>query len=404
MSKQNHRGRNVGWVSDSVTQNVIAQVAVFVGLRCANPTYEIAKKVCNFHFRQILIIGFLICPVSSQALNWESGYGASITAGYEDNYSLSPTDEIETSITRIGLYVTGDGRSELNLVQLRLALNADSYSDDSIDDRATSALSLSTSHQGETLQSNLSLSYLTEPTIETELLDTGIIVDSARDTLSFSTGISYNVSERNSLSANLGFSDVGYDTLSLNEYQNASITIGWGYQLSETSRFTTNFTASQFDPEIEDVTDNYSLSLGYEIKPSETTTYNFSVGASDVDGPNNSQTGNNYSISINHQRDELNSFSLTVSKSFQASGLGTVREQENLNLNWVHAFTEKFQSTLSAEFVGTDDRDYLALQPGASYNFSRNTSLSGYYLFKTQDSDAGDAESNSLLLTLSIQY
>jgi hypothetical protein len=343
----------------------------------------------------------MIFAFNVNALNWEGGHGVSITSGYDDNYSLLPDKEIGTSFARAGVFLTGEGSSETNLVRLRAAINGDTYSSNTLDDRATGTLSLSTRHSGEGMQSNLTVSYVTEPTIETELLDSGVIIDSSKQTASLSTDFSYNIDERNLLSASLSFSQVGYDTPSLNEYQNSAITIGWGYQLSETSRVTTNFTLSQYNPETTDVTDNNSLKIGYEISASEVTSYSFSVGASRVDGPVNSETGSNYSFVINHQGDALNRFTLTAANSYQASGLGVVREEDKLNLNWTHAFSERMQGMLSTNFVAADDRDYLAIQTGASYNISRNISISGVFRIKGQQSSISDAESNSLLFTLS---
>ena len=109
-------------------------------------------------------------------------------------------------------------------------------------------------------------------------------------------------------------------------------------------------------------------------------------------------------MAVSNIRDERNRFSLTAARSFEASGTGDVREEDRLDLSWTHAFSEKVQGVLSADFVGTDDRDFFEIQPSISYRITENLSISGNYRFRKQDSiTTGDAESDSLLITLTYQ-
>ena len=109
-------------------------------------------------------------------------------------------------------------------------------------------------------------------------------------------------------------------------------------------------------------------------------------------------------MDINNQRDELNSFTLTVSQTYQPSGLGDVQLENQLGLGWVHAFSEKVQGLLSADYLQTDDRDYYQIQPGLSYRLSEHLSLAGNYRFRRDERTTTNAESNSLLVTLSYNY
>ena len=346
----------------------------------------------------------LFIVANAHAFNWESEYGVNITAGYDDNIRLSASNELDTSFTRLGLSASAEGSSELTSLKLSVGINGDSYSNSSVDDQTTGGLSLNLNNQSERRQSNLQVSFQTEPTIETELLDSGVIVDGTRDTLRVSPGMSYQVSERNSVSINFGFTDVSYEIIPLTDYQNSSVALGWRYRLHETSDFSTNLSVSHYEPVNAAGTDTGNLSLGYNVRKSETTTYSFSVGYSDVDGPANQQTGLTFSVGINNIRDERNIFSLTATHSFQASGLGVVREEDRIGLSWTHAFSERLQGVLSSDFVGTDDRDYFEIQPSVGYRLSENASISGNYRFRKEDSTTGDAESNSVSVTLSYLF
>ena len=140
------------------------------------------------------------------------------------------------------------------------------------------------------------------------------------------------------------------------------------------------------------------------MRPTETITYHFKFGYSNVDGPAGTHSGRVYSVDINNQQDELNSFILTVSQTYEPSGLGNVRLENRLDLSWVHAFSEKAQGLLSADYIQTDDRDYYQIQPGFSYRLSEHLSLAGNYRFRKEERIAVNAESNSLLVTLSYNY
>lgn len=356
--------------------------------------------------KNLLILTAVSSIISSNAyaLMWDTDYGASLTAGHDDNFRLLSSNEVDTTFTNFDVFVMAEGAGELSDVQVRASISNDSYSDSSVTSRSTSALTLSGAQRNERLSGNITASLTSDPTIETELLDTGVLVDSTRDLLNMSAGLSYSLDERSSLVFGINLTDVSYDTPNLIEYKNRGLNIGWRYQLDEASNLAISMSASQYEPTAAATTDNNNVNISYQVSPIETTSYNFSVGTSKVDSPSSSQTSSNYSASVNHQRDQLNSFSLLAARSFQASGLGIVRRQDELTLNWMHAFKERLQGTLSVAAVLTDGRDYASIEPGISYNMSRNIVLSGNYRLRKQNSTLGDADSNALFFTFSYSH
>jgi hypothetical protein len=348
----------------------------------------------------------IFTTTSAYALNWEDNYGATIAAGYDDNLRLASANELETSFGSLALFARVDGRSAVTDVQLRVGINNDNYSDSEVDGRTTGNLSLSVNkQQSELLQTGVNLSYLIEPTLQTELSDSGILVDSTRDTVNVSPTLGYSLSERSSISVNLSFTDVSYGTDSFEEYQDNSISLGWSYNLDETSILSINLSRSQFDPVDAVTTNSNSLYLGYNMRQTETLSYNFSAGFTDVDSAANSQTSNNYGVAISHTPDKFNDVTFDASRSLQASGTGVVREQDHLGLNWMHAFTEKVAGILTIDYIDSDDREYYSIQPDVNYRLSKNATISGNYRFSKQDISSGDAaESNSLLFTLSYNH
>jgi hypothetical protein len=109
---------------------------------------------------------------------------------------------------------------------------------------------------------------------------------------------------------------------------------------------------------------------------------------------------------VNHQTDERNNFSLSLSRDYEGSGRGDVRERDRINLQWNHGLSDRSQTTVSAEGVNTDDRDYYTLAAGYNYNYTREVVLSASYRFRvrSEDEDSFDADSansSTLLFTLS---
>ncbi|MGI9318062.1 MAG: hypothetical protein ACR2QW_12090 [bacterium] len=342
----------------------------------------------------------LVCkPVSAYV--WDSDYGANITVGFDDNFRLGSDDEIDTASTSVGVFTDIDGRTEISNIRLALGIDGTTYSESSIDDQTSYNLSLDTSRSAERLSSSLSVAFVSAATTETELLDTGFLEeDGTRDSISVSPGLSYQVNERISVSASLGFQDVSYDTVSLTEYTDNSLSLSWRYQLDETSSISISLRHAVYDPDNDDDTDTNSLSVGYALRASEATTYNFSVGFTEVERPDDTEDGNNYAFDVNRRIDERNSFVLGLSNSFESSGEGFVREEDTLNLQWNHSISGRAQVTISAEGVKSDDRDYYSFAVGSNYQYSREIGLSASYRYREQDEGQDTADSSSVFFSL----
>ena len=348
----------------------------------------------------------------ASAYDWSTDYGINTGVGVHDNYRLTDNDETDSTSFEVGGFVNIEGRTEISRVGLALRAKNRNFSDSSIDDETSYNLALNTSRTGERLASYLSVDFDSASTTETELLDTGENKDGTRDTVTIAPGLSYQLDERNSLATDLSYRDVTYDKVSLTEYTNTSLALSWSYRFDETRSATTSYVYSVYDPDDPDdpdddgTTDTNSLSLGYGFSTSEATAYNITLGVTDVDGPQDSTTSGTGAFNVNHQTDERNNFSLTLSKDYEGSGRGDVQERDRINLQWNHGLSDRSQTTVSAEGVNTDDRDYYTLAAGYNYNYSREVVLSASYRFRVRNEDedsfdADSANSSTLLFTLS---
>jgi long-subunit fatty acid transport protein len=349
----------------------------------------------------------------ASAYDWSSDYGINTGVGVHDNYRLTDKDETDSTSFEVGGFVSIEGRTEISQVRLALRAKNRIFSDSSIDDETSYNLALNTSRTGERLSSYLSLAFDSASTTETELLDTGENKDGTRDTVTIAPGLSYQLDERNSLATDLSYRDVTYDTVSLTEYTNTSLALSWSYRFDETRSVTTRYVYSVYDPDDpkdpddDGNTDTNSLSLGYGFSTSEATAYNITLGVTDVDGPQDSTTSGTGAFNVNHQTDERNNFSLSLSRNYEGSGRGDVRERDRINLQWNHGLSDRSQTTVSAEGVNADDRDYYTLAAGYNYNYTREVVLSASYRFRvrSEDEDSFDADSaNSSTLLFKLSY
>ncbi len=334
------------------------------------------------------------------AYDWNNDYGVNATVGRNDNYRLTEDDPIATTSTSAGVFADLRGATETSDIGFKIDANGTTHSESSIEDSEKYHLGLTTARRGERWSGNLNLSYDLTPTTETEELDTGRLVDGEKKSTNAGAGVSYQLNERNSIYTNISFTDATYDTVSLTDYSNSSVAVGWVNQFSETSQASLNANASEYDPGDGDTTIISGLNIGYGFNASEATHYNIQLGYQESDSPSETVRDGNSSFAISHSLDERNNFSLFVGSGYEASGRGETRYQSRLNLGWNHALAEKWQSTLTAQGVTSDDRDYIRLVAGGSYLYSREIKFTANYRYRKQQRDTSDADSNSVSISL----
>jgi len=359
--------------------------------------YHHAMQVCLLP----VLFATLLTWVPANAYDWNSDYGVDATIESDDNFRLEEVDPVSTTSSSIGFFADLHGTTEISSLRLAIKANATRYSESSIEDSENYYLTLATMRRGERWTGNLDLSLVEESTTGTELLDTGAVVDGARKTANIAPGISYQLNERNAIYTNLAFSDVTYDTVSLTEYTDNSIALGWVNQFSETSEISLNTSASEYDPDNNDTTTVTGVNIGYGFNTSEATRYNLQLGSSERDRPTGTDRDGNSSFEINHSIDDRNGFSLFVGNGYAGSGSGEVRYEKRLNLRWDHALAERMQLTLTGEGVSTDDRDYIQIVAGGRHQFTREVSFAANLRYRTQQSDSNDADSTSALFSIS---
>ena len=249
--------------------------------------YRHARQLYR-HARQVSVLPLLFVPLffltSAYGYDWNRDYGVNASVGRDDNFRLTEVDPVETTSASLGVYADLDGATEISNLRFRVGARATNYSESSIEDTDEYYLSLATARRGERLSGSLDMSIRSESTTQTELLDTGNVVDGTRESANVAPGISYQLNERNSIYGNLSFSDVTYDTVSLTDYTDNAVAAGWRYSLSETSEVSINGNAFRYEPSDGDSTSITGLNFGYGFSTSEATRYNLTLGLQTPDG------------------------------------------------------------------------------------------------------------------------
>jgi len=342
---------------------------------------------------------FMVKPAS--AYDWNEDYGSDATIARDDNFRLSEDNPISTTSAAIGVFAALEGTTEISSIRFATGASETQYSASRINHAESYYLSLAAARSGERWSGTLDMSYDVEPTTETELLDTGDLVDGERKTSSVVGGLSYQLDEINSVYTNLAFSDVNYDTVSLTEYTDNSVSAGWVKQLSEISEVSINASVSRYDPKDNDTTTVTSLGIGYGFSTSEATQYDLVLGYAEKDSPTGTGRNGNSSFEIRHSIDDRNGFSLFIGNGYVASGAGKVRYETRMNLSWAHALAERTQFTLTSAGVTSNERDYFEIVAGGRHQYTREISFATNYRYRTQQSNGNDADSNSVLFSVS---
>jgi hypothetical protein len=331
--------------------------------------------------------------------DWNDSYRIGLETGYNTNYRLND-EEIETAYGKLGVSADITGSTESSSLKLSGAIIGDSYSDSDVEDETGYRLNLDTENRSERSAWYLGVSATREPTIETELLDSGLLVDGTRDRLNVSPGIVYQLSERNSAELGLEFEENNYDTDLLIESTYELVFVGLTHQLNETSDISTRLSYSEFDPDDDEITETSNLSIGYQLNPRESLSYLFSLGYSEVDQPVGSDSGGTYGIELQNIQDERNTYTLSFAHNFYTSSSGEVREEDRVNANLIRGLAERTSFIATAELASTDDSDSFRIALSMEYEYSREVLLTGGFRFRNRDNDINNETSSELFVSV----
>lgn len=383
----------------------------------------------------MLPIAVLMASQSPLLLAAEYVVGAefSPTFSYNDNVRLS-ADKEGSFLTRIQPTLVVSRAEANSIISFNTGLNVERYASLNELDREDPFANFSAGMETERSSYGFSASYTERAQRSIAEEDTGDFASNATvESINLSPTYNYQLTEKDSIYASYNYAERKYsDTesaddnpLDTNFNDNKTHTVTTGWQRTWTEKLTAGLALtyaqyeadgiqqSEYDTYNFAVTSSYLLSekwslsgqFGYRTLENERTPL---LGPKLTD----KSSGTLFNLATNYVG-EINSVSLSVSRSLTPSGEGNVNEQDKIGLTWNRKFSEtlslnidtSYQESQSVDSFNTTDREYLQFSPSMSWKLQEQLSLRFGYQYREQKStDRPSADSNMVFLTVGYDW
>jgi hypothetical protein len=380
-----------------------------------------------------------ICPVA-MAADWEVLPRVMVGAYMNDNYTLQPdtVTPVEVEGAQIHAELGLHANTQLTTFSLTPAIESMIFPDDEDWDSDDYYLRLDWKHERQRFLAGLRADYSDETTVKSELPssqddgdlgepdegDSGIVTfDDKRQKLRIRPRVSFVLTERSTLLADVAYTDAEYDQESAtgnSGYESISPALGLAFATSPTSTLTARAIASNYERNVDSVeTDSYGVQLDWNSRLSDITQWYVRVGAEQVDVPStvpgttDSKTGFEGGIGANWTYEVTRLFvDATASVEPNASGRVIQRNQLRLNVQrdfgprttgWV-GFRYQTDDAISEDAASFRGRDYAIGTLGLEWRFTRDFSLVGQYDARWQEFEDDPSDSTGNAFQLSVVY
>ena len=257
---------------------------------------------------------FCVSPAAIAA-DWEVLPEIAVGAYVNDNYTLAPDTVVPVEVegaqihAELGLHAT----TQLTEFSLTPTIESTIFPDDEDWDSNDFYLRLNWNHERERFMAGLRADYSDETTVKSELPssdddgglgepdggDDGIVaVDNNRQKVRVTPRVSFVLTERSTLLADVGYTDADYDQESAtgtSGYQDLSGALGLAFATSSTSTLGARVIASNYERNIDSVeTDSLGVQFDWTSRLSDSTQWYVRVGAKEVDVPSDLAGGDGF--------------------------------------------------------------------------------------------------------------
>jgi predicted porin len=334
---------------------------------------------------------------------------------YDDNISMSVSDKESSFSYLINPTLLGEYLTERTIFTLSTGYAVERFSSDVRSNEENPFFELSGNRRF--LRSTLGVSYSFREQASRDVAaeDTGNFSSQAKImSRSLSPYFTFNLSETDSFSINLSFSERKYSTNEFRDNETKSISTSWQRQFSERLNGYSSFSYSNFesgDSVSGTDSDNYNLSFGANYQLSERWNIRGAIGVryleSNIGSISSTNTGSSFDLTAMHQS-ELGNISVNALRSITPSSNGNVNEQDSVNLNWSKDLSEKLYVSISGRYISTrsatdeseNKRQNLNISPSLNWKISPQVTLKVNYRYRQQKRDGQSAaEGNSVNLS-----
>lgn len=339
----------------------------------------------------------------------ESAFSYVITAkaGYNDNPYLVSDDLKEDRFVTSELF--GFKYNKVNetsnySVVMNLAANQDHS--ESAADRYSGTIKTNYNFSTEKNLNSFKLDYTVDPTIQTEVFDSGKIIDSQKDAIVFGWVSSFQLNEMNSVVFDLTHSQTEFKTDLLVDNKSSAVGLAFNHQYSASMQLFVSGNYKKFSPENLAESNVYNLKLGANGSWSERLSYNGTFGTTWI-FPELAKFQRNrlYNLTLKYLISEKDTGSISLSRSTEESSLGELQLRDKVAANLKHVFSERTVFSLNSSYQTTPgDVDSIVNSVKASHSLVENMSLE-IEAKRTSLKDNGEkAFSNSINLSCSYKF
>lgn len=370
----------------------------------------------------------------ASAAEWVFNAQADPKFKYDDN-ELLREDAISDFSLKIDPTLTFSRSLENSSTEVKMGYRISRYKDLKELDNENPFFGLSYSFSTERSNFGLSLNYAQRDSRDIAEEDTADFSNTSTTvTKSIAPSYSYRITELDTISSSVSYqerSQSGSSTdpilgtsSNLTDNQTTSLNLAWQHQYTERlnggiSLAYVNYQAQS--DRLDNEYDSYSIGLtsGYQL--SEIWSINGSLGTrylssenTPANGPSTSDnsTGLNYSINTSRE-DELNTYTLSASRSLTPSSEGDVNQQDAYTLSYSRNLTEKLTARLTSSyriFKNADDLNsqstkYMDVSPSIRWKFDQQWAVNLSYRYRSVDESAGkNVDSNSIMFNIDYNW
>jgi len=405
------------------------------------------------------IILALAVSLQVQAAEWSAEPNISLRSGYNDNIRMTLADHDsvwETALTpsvRFGVAKEHQGLFGNADVVVRRFTGGEGRESGDVLDREDAHLSVNAYHNMERDRFAADLNITRDSTLDTELDETGNVIEDRATRLrkSISPSWTRSLTEKTRMELSYQFSAVSYSDeigpLNLIDYDYDVFSAALLRQMTPRIQGTLSASYSRYQPETNLESKTLSLQAGISRNFSETLSASFLAGRRETTSDTLVQTGfcigapagatfpdcggatfiptglatdeieNTgavYSASITKVM-ETGKLSASLSRSSSPSGDGELLDTTRLSLAGEHRFTQKLTSSLRIEFSDQEtivsrtgitelgSRQFFRVTPRLAWRWRQEWELAGEYQYAENEEVSGSdtATSNAVYVTLS---
>jgi hypothetical protein len=382
-----------------------------------------------------LSLSVAILFVSSvNAAEWGIDFEADPQFKYDDNELLREDKKGDFSL-KINPTLSLSRNLENSESRLRMGYRISRYQDLKDLDTENPFIGFSTSRSTERSSYGISLDYSERESRSIAEEDTADFSNTSTTTIkSVSPNFSYRLTELDTITTSASYQERTQSSTSnnsllsnnsrLTDNETKSLNLAWQHQYSERLSGGISLGYVNYSAESESLDneyDTYTAGFTSTYQLTELWVINGLLGARYLDSENtfsngltttSSSSGLNYSLSAT-KNGELDSMSLSASRSLLPSSTGAVNEQDAYTLSYSRELTEKLKASVSTtyrEYTSADDissntTKYIDFSPSLRWDVYEKWSLAFGYRYRSIDeSDGKNVNSNSVSLNIDYNW